>query len=60
MEDLNEENSYVVINENKVIAFSFMYPVDEHNWELGWIGVENRSEMNLLGFTNNYATPRCG
>ena len=43
MEDLNVENSYVVINDNKVIAFSFMYPVDEHNWELGWIGVQDRS-----------------
>ena len=48
MEDLNSENSYVVINDNKVIAFSFMYPVDETNWELGWIGAQDCSEMNLL------------
>ena len=48
MEDLNVENSYVVINDNKVIAFSFMYPADKDNWELGWIGVENLAELNLL------------
>lgn len=48
MEDLNAKYSYVVINENKVIAYSLIYEVDEQNWELGWIGVENPSEMNLL------------
>ena len=48
MEDLNVENSYVVINENKVIAFSLMYEVDEQNWELGWLGVQNPAEMKLL------------
>ena len=47
MEDLNVENSYVVINDNKVIAFSFMYPVDEDNWELGWIGAQNRCGTEL-------------
>lgn len=48
MEDLNEENSYVVINENKIIAFSLMHQVEENHWELGLIGVEKRSEMTLL------------
>lgn len=48
MEDLNEENSYVVIGGNKVIAFSLMHQGEENHWELGWIGVENRSEIYLL------------
>ncbi|WP_210469292.1 hypothetical protein [Sporosarcina sp. 6E9] len=48
MEDMKEDNSYVVINENKVIAYSFMYPVDARNWEIGWIGTQDRTEMNLL------------
>lgn len=48
MEDLNVENSYVVINENKVIAFSFMYPADTYNWELGWLGVQDLAELTLL------------
>lgn len=48
MEDLNEENSYVVINENKVIAFSLMHQVEKFKWELGWIGVEQHSELSLL------------
>lgn len=48
MEDLKKENSYVVVNENKVIAFSLMYEVDEQNWDLGWVGVQNPVEMNLL------------
>lgn len=48
MEGLNEENSYVVIDDNKVIAFSLMYQVEEDKWELGWVGVEKHSELNLL------------
>ena len=48
MQDLNEENSYVVINENRVIAFSLMHQGEGNHWELGWIGVEKRSEMTLL------------
>ena len=48
MEDLIKEFSYVVIEENKVIAFSLMYQVEEGKWELGWIGVENLSEIILL------------
>lgn len=48
MEDLNDENSYVVVDDNKVIAFSLMHQVEEDKWELGWVGVEKRSELNLL------------
>ena len=48
MDDLNVDNSYVVVNDTEVIAFSFMYPVDKDKWELGWLGVEDLAELTLL------------
>lgn len=49
MADLIEENSYIVLNDNSVISFSFMHQGDEEDgWELGWLGVEEGSELTLL------------
>ena len=49
LNDLIEQNSYILLSENSVIAFSFMHQGDEEDgWELGWIGVEDSSELTLL------------
>lgn len=49
LDDLLEESSYIVLNGNSVIAFSFMHLGDEKDgWELGWVGVEPSSDLILL------------
>ena len=53
LDDLIEENSYIVLNENSVIAFSFMHQGEENDWELSWIGVEDSSKLTLLDFLLN-------
>ena len=47
-DDLIDSSSYVVINENIIISFSLMYEGEGNSWELGWIGVVNSQEMDLL------------
>ncbi|KAA0964945.1 hypothetical protein FQ087_01060 [Sporosarcina sp. ANT_H38] len=53
LDDLIDSSSYVVVNENNVIAFSLMYEGEENSWELGWVGVENSDEMTLLNLVLN-------
>lgn len=48
MDDLIGDSSYVVIDGNRVTAFSFMYHGEELSWELGWIGVESGSDLLQL------------
>ncbi|REB07443.1 hypothetical protein DVB69_11495 [Sporosarcina sp. BI001-red] len=51
MEGLMEENSYVIVQDSIVHAFSFLYGVNDESWELGWIGVrdmKNISELDKL------------
>lgn len=45
MDGLLEEHSYVLVNGSKVISFSLMYESDEKVWELGWIGVDDLSQI---------------
>lgn len=54
LDDLIEENSYIVFNENSVIAFSFVHLGDKKDgWELGWIGVKDSSDLTLLDLLLN-------
>ncbi|MBE1554196.1 DUF2087 domain-containing protein [Sporosarcina limicola] len=48
MADLLNENSYVVLNGKRVIAFSLMYKGIEGCWELGWLGVDDGTDIYLL------------
>ncbi len=50
MDDLIDASGYVVVDGNRVIAFSFMYQGEELCWELSWIGVEAGSDLSLLDF----------
>ncbi|MBD7986008.1 hypothetical protein H9649_15660 [Sporosarcina sp. Sa2YVA2] len=43
-----ESHSYVVLKGKEVIAFSLMYGSDNNSWELGWIGVDEYSNLPLL------------
>lgn len=40
--------SYVVLEGKKVLAFSLLYEGEGNNWELGWVGAENDSNLYLL------------
>lgn len=45
---LLENHSYVVLKGKEVIAFSLMYESDNNSWELGWICVDQYSNLPLL------------
>lgn len=48
MDGLLEKNSYVIVQDSFVQAFSLMYEVNEQRWELGWIGVRDRKNISEL------------
>lgn len=48
MDGLLEKNSYVIVQDSNVPAFSLMYEVNEQRWELGWIGVRDRKNISEL------------
>lgn len=48
LDGLLKDHSYVVLEGKEVIAFSFMYEGDKNSWELGWIGVNELSNLSLL------------
>lgn len=48
MDGMLEKNSYVIVQDSIVQAFSLMYKVNEQRWELGWIGVRDRKNISEL------------
>jgi hypothetical protein len=48
MDGLLEEFSYVVVDGMEITAFSLMYEIDKKSWEMGWIGVNDLSQITDL------------
>ncbi|MGN7388133.1 hypothetical protein [Sporosarcina sp. SAFN-015] len=48
MDGLLEEHSYVLVDGIEINAFSLMYETDKKSWELGWLGVDDLSQISDL------------
>lgn len=48
MEGMLEKNSYVIVQDSIVFAYSFLYEVNDESWELGWIGVRDMKNITEL------------
>ncbi|MFD1205370.1 MULTISPECIES: hypothetical protein [Sporosarcina] len=48
IDGLLQECSYVAITGEKVVGFSLMYGLSERSYELGWVGVEDNDQMDVL------------
>lgn len=48
MEGMLEKNSYVIVQDSIVLAYSFLYEVNDESWELGWVGVRDMKNITEL------------